>query len=56
MDDLIRTFMQTTNYRTYLKGGRSENGPNRAKLRLRVAQKSGDAEVIAKVLSSFLGA
>ena len=56
VDDLIRAFMQTTNYRTYLKRGRSGKGPDKAELRLRVAQRSGDAEVIAKVLSSFPGA
>ena len=56
MDDLIRAFMQTTNYRTYLKGGRSGKGPDKAELRLWAAQKSGDVEVITKVLSSFPGA
>ena len=56
VDDFIRAFMQTTNYRTYLKGDRSGKDPNKAKLRLRAAQKSGDAEMIAKVLSSFPGA
>ena len=56
MDDLIRAFMQTTNYRTYLKGGRSGKGPDKAELRLWATQRSGDAEVIAKVLSSFPGA
>ena len=56
VDDLIRTFIQTTNYRTYLKGSRSGKGPDKAELRLRAAQRSGDAEVIAKVLSSFPGA
>ena len=56
VDDLIRAFMQTTNYRTYLKGGRLEKDPDKAELRLRATQRSGDAEVIAKVLSSFLGA
>ena len=56
MDNLIRAFMQTTNYRTYLKGGKSGKGPDKAELRLWAAQKSGDAEVIAKVLSSFPGA
>ena len=38
VDDLIRAFMQTTNYRTYLKGGRSGKDPNKAELRLRAAQ------------------
>ena len=56
MDDLICAFMQITNYRTYLKGGRSGKGPDKAELRLRAARRSRDAEVIAKVLSSFPGA
>ena len=37
VDDLIRAFMQTTNYRTYLKGGRSGKGPDKAELKLRAA-------------------
>ena len=56
VDDLIRAFIQTTNYRTYLKGGRLGKDPDKAKLTLRAAQRSEDAEVIAKVLSSFPGA
>ena len=55
VDDLIHAFMETTNYRTYLKGGKSRKGPNKAKLRLRAAQKSRDAKMIAKVFSFFLG-
>ena len=39
-----------------MKGGRLGKGPDKAELRLRAAQRSGDAEVIAKVLSSFPGA
>ena len=39
-----------------MQGGRSGKGPDKAELRLRAAQKSRDAEVIAKVLSSFPGA
>ena len=56
MDDLIRAFMQTTNCRTYLKGGRSGKGLDKAELKLQTTQKSRDAKVIAKVLSSFPGA
>ena len=56
VDDLIRAFMQTTNYRMYLKGSRSEKGPDKVELRLQVAQKSGDVEMNVKVLSSFPGA
>ena len=56
VDDLIRAFMQTTNYRTYLKGGRSGKGPDKAELKLRAAQKSGDPEMIAKVVNSYPGA
>ena len=37
----------------YLKGGKSGKDPDKAKLRLRAVQKSEDAEMIAKVLSSF---
>ena len=39
-----------------MKGGRLGKGPDKAELRLRAAQKSGDAELIMKVLSSFPGA
>ena len=56
VDDLIRAFMQTTNYRMYLKSGRTGKGPDKVELRLRAPQKSEDFEMIAKVLSSFPGA
>ena len=56
MDDFIHAFMHTTNYRTYLKGGRSWQDPDKAELKLWATQKSGDAEMIVKVLSSFPGA
>ena len=55
VDDFIRAFMQTTNYKMYLKGGRSGKGPDKAELRLQATQISGDAEMITKVLSSFPG-
>ena len=52
-DDFIRAFIQTSNYRTYLKGDRSGKGPNKVELRLWAARKSRDSEMITRVLSSF---
>ena len=42
--------MQCTNYYAYLKGDRSGAGPGKKELRLRAAQRSGDAKRIVAAL------
>jgi hypothetical protein len=42
--------MQCTNYYAYLKGDRSGTGPGKEELRLRAAQRSGDAKRIVAAL------
>lgn len=56
VDDMIRAFMQITSYRSWLKGGKGGKGPDRAELRLRHAQRSGDPKLIAEAVNSYPGA
>jgi hypothetical protein len=56
MDDFVRAFMQCTNYYAYLKGDRSDTGPGKEELRLRAAQRSGDAKRIVATLKHIPGA
>lgn len=55
-DDMIRAFMQITNYREWLKGGQRGKGPDKAALKLRAAASSGDPKLIAVAMKSFPGA
>ena len=56
VDDFVRAFMQCTNYYAYLKGDRSGTGPGKEELRLRAAQRSGDAKRIVAALEHMPGA
>jgi hypothetical protein len=56
VDDFVRAFMQCTNYYAYLKGDRSGTGPGKEELRLRAAQRSGDAKRIVATLEHMPGA
>src|SRR6202048_502896 len=56
VDDYVRAFMQCTNYYAYLKGDRSGTGPGKDELRLRAAQRSGDAKRIVAALERMPGA
>jgi hypothetical protein len=56
VDDMMRAFMQITQYRMYLKGGRGGKGPDKAELRLRQAQRSLDPEMIAEAMKAYPGA
>ena len=56
MDDFVRAFMQCTNYYAYLKDGRFGTGPGKEELRLRAAQRSGDAKRIVATLKHIPGA
>ena len=56
VDDFVRAFMQCTNYYAYLKGDRSGTGPGKEELRLRAAQRSGDAKRIVAALKHMPGA
>jgi hypothetical protein len=54
-DDKIRTVMQMTNYRAYLKGKSSGTGPSKQELKLRAARRSGDSKKIAEAFSQLPG-
>jgi hypothetical protein len=56
VDDMMRAFMQITQYRKYLKGGKSGKGPDKAELRLRQAQRSLDLVMIAEAMKAYPGA
>ncbi len=56
VEDLIRAFMQITNYRAWLKGGQSGKGPDQATLKLRAAASSKDPKLISEAMKTFPGA
>ena len=56
VDNIMRAFMEITQYRRYLKGGRGGKGLDKAELRLRQVQRSLDPEMIAEAMKAYLGA
>ena len=55
MDYLIRTFMQITNYISWLKGGFIGEGFDYASLKLNFFAMCGDPKLLAYAMSSYLG-
>jgi hypothetical protein len=56
MDDMIRTFMQFANYRTWLKGGSDGKGLDSASLKLKAAARCGDPKMLVDAMKSYPGA
>lgn len=54
--DMMRAFMQITQYMKYLKGGKSRKGPDKAELCLHQAQRSLDPVMIAEAMKAYPGA
>lgn len=54
--DMIRAFMQITNYRAWLKGGKGGTGPSSTALKLKAAMRSGDPNLLAEVMKTIPGA
>ena len=59
VDDYIRAFLQVVTYYEFLKGDVGGDGPSKAELKLRCAQRrvqrTGDPQVLQKVLLEFEG-
>ena len=56
VDDLIRVFMQITNYRLWLRDGSTGKGIDSMSLKLKVAARCGDLKLLADAMKSYLGA
>ena len=56
VDNMIRAFMQITNYRAWLKGGLDGKGPDFASLKLKAASRCGDLKKLVDTIKSYLGA
>jgi hypothetical protein len=52
---MIRAFIQITNYRSWLKGGQSGKGPDKASLILKAAAKNGDPKVLQEAMKTIPG-
>ena len=48
VDDIIRAFMQIANYCSWIKGGSSSKGLDRASLKLKAATYTGDPKFMTK--------
>ena len=56
VDDIIRAFMQISNYRTWLKEGSHGKGPDWASLKFKAAARCGDPKILADAMKAFPGA
>ena len=56
MDDLFRAFIQIANDRSWLRSGSIGKGHNPVSLKLKVASKCGNLELLADAIRSYLGA
>lgn len=53
VDDTIRTFMQITNYCTWLKGGSTRKELDEASLKVKATTHIGDPKLIAEAIKVF---
>lgn len=51
-DDLVRAFMQSTNYAKYLEGGHSRRGRNKNELKLKTSMRNCDPHKLAIVVTA----
>ena len=56
IDYLINAFMQVANYTSWLNKGCNGKGPNFTSLKLKVATRSGDPNILKDATEIFLGA
>ena len=55
VDDMIRAFMQTANYRAWLKGGLHGKGPDFASLKLKATARCGDPKILVDAMKFYPG-
>ena len=55
VDDLISAFMHIDNYRSWLKGGPTDKGPNHSSLNLKAAIKCSTLKLSADAMKEYFG-
>ena len=53
VNDMIRAFMQITNYPAWLKGELHGKGPDSASLKLKATARCGDPNMLANAMKSY---